>query len=166
MWISLIAAIASNHVIGYRGAIPWSIPEEQQRFKEITLGHTVIMGRKTYESIGKSLMQRINIVVTRQSNYIAPGCLIAKDLCSAIKMCPKDEDEAFICGGGQLYNEALPLADRIYISLINKDISGDIYFPRFSTTEFSKVSSEYIDGSNPYIFSIYERIRRAEGGGL
>lgn len=98
MKISLIAAMASNRVIGKNGFIPWKIPGEQHRFKEITLGHVVIMGKKTYESIGHPLPQRTNIVITSQNDYRVPGGFIAKDLQSALQMCPKDEDEVFICG--------------------------------------------------------------------
>ena len=113
MILSLIVAMASNRVIGNKGDIPWKIPGEQKMFKEITLGHTVIMGRKTYESLGSPLPERTNIVITRQTNYQAPGCTIGHDLASAIAACARDEEEAFICGGGQLYHESLAIADKI-----------------------------------------------------
>jgi dihydrofolate reductase len=128
-------------------------------FKEITLGHTVIMGRKTYETLGKPLPGRINIVVTRQTNYQAPDCIIAHDLPAAIQACTADENEAFICGGGQLYHEALPMADRIYLTVIPKEIPGDTYFPEISEAEFKIINSELIDGVEPYTFNIYERIK-------
>ena len=160
MKISLIAAMARNRVIGSRGDIPWRIPGEQKIFKRITLGHAVIMGRKTFESLDKPLPDRTNIIVTRQKDYQAEGCLVAHDLASALNCCPKNEDEAFICGGGQLYHEALPLADRIYLTVIPREISGDTYFPDFSLTEFRMSQSESIqvEGVEPYNFFIYERI--------
>ena len=160
MRISLIAAMAKNRVIGRQGDIPWKIPGEQKIFKKFTLGHAVIMGRKTFESLGQPLRERTNIIVTRQKNYRAEGCLVAHDLAGAIECCPADEDEAFICGGGQLYHEALPLADRIYLTVIPREIDGDTYFPDISLNEFKVSQSESIqvEGIEPYDFFIYERI--------
>ena len=160
MLISLIAAMASNRVIGNKGDIPWKIPGEQKMFKQITLEHTVIMGRKTYESLGEPLLERINIVITRQTNYRAPGCTIVHDLAAAIAACAQDEEEAFICGGGQLYHESLAMADKIYLTVLPKDIAGDTYFPEISEAEFEMTKSEMIDGVEPYNFYIYERIKR------
>ena len=160
MKISLIAAMARNRVIGSRGDIPWRIPGEQKIFKRITLGHAVIMGRKTFESLDRPLPDRTNIIVTRQKDYHAEGCRVANDLAGALKCCPADEDEAFICGGGQLYHEALPLADRIYLTLIPRDIPGDTFFPDISLTEFQVTQTESVqaDGVEPYDFFIYERV--------
>ena len=158
MRISLIAAMASNRVIGDKGDIPWKIPGEQKMFKRITIGHSVIMGRKTYESLVNPLPGRTNIVVTRQTSYQAPGCIIVHDLESAFNSCPTEEKEAFICGGAQLYRLGLAMADRIYLTLIPKEISGDTYFPEIPETEFQIIKSESIDGIEPYYFYIYERI--------
>ena len=159
MRISIIAAMAKNRVIGRQGSIPWKIPGEQKLFKKITLGHAVIMGRKTYESIGYPLPGRFNIIVTRNRSYLAAGCIVVNDLPSALKSCPKDEDEAFICGGGQLYHEALPLADRIYLTVVPKNISGDTYFPDIPPAEFRIKESKTIQGVESYNFYIYERRR-------
>ena len=158
MLISLIVAMASNRVIGDRGAIPWKIPGEQKMFKEITLGHVVVMGRKTYESLVRPLPGRTNIVVTRQTDYPAPGCIIAQDLDGAIKTIPTDESEAFIIGGGQLYHEAISVADRIYLTVIPREIPGDTYFPEIPEADFEIKKSEFIDGLEPYHFYIYERV--------
>ena len=159
MRISLIAAMASNRVIGSKGNIPWKIPGEQKMFKKITIGHTVIMGRKTFESLTVPLPERTNIIVTRQTEYLAPGCIIAHDLDQALTACAHDEDEAFICGGGQLYHEALPLADKIYLTIILREIAGDTYFPEISETDFRVTTTNRIDGVEPYNFCIYERIK-------
>ena len=159
MRISLIAAMASNRVIGSKGDIPWKIPGEQKMFKKITIGHTVIMGRKTFESLTVPLPERTNIIVTRQTEYLAPGCIIAHDLDQALTACAHDEDEAFICGGGQLYHEALPLADKIYLTIILREIAGDTYFPEISETDFRVTTTNRIDGVEPYNFCIYERIK-------
>lgn len=160
MKISLIAAMAKNRVIGDKGEIPWKIPGEQKLFKKFTMGHAVIMGRKTYESIGQPLPGRTNIVVTRQKSYRAEGCHVVHDLAGALKCCPEDEGEAFICGGGQLYHEAIPIADRIYLTVIPRDIPGDTYFPNILAAEFRVRQSESIkaEGVEPYNFFIYERI--------
>lgn len=159
MLISLIVAMASNRVIGHQGDIPWKIPGEQKMFKEITFGHVVIMGRKTYESLACPLPGRTNIVVTRQTEYQAPGCLIVQDLEGAIKSCPADEDEAFIIGGGQLYHETISMADRIYLTVLPREIPGDTYFPEIPEADFEIKKSELIDGLEPYHFYIYQRIK-------
>jgi dihydrofolate reductase len=159
MILSLIAAMASNRVIGNKGDIPWKIPGEQKMFKNITLGHTVIMGRKTYESLGKPLPERTNIVITRQKDYQAPGCTVVHDLAAAIAACAPDEQEAFICGGGQLYHESLSMADKIYLTVIPREIAGDTYFPEIGETDFTITTAEDIDGIEPYRFYIYRRIR-------
>ena len=160
MIISLIAAMASNRVIGDKGDIPWQIPGEQKMFKKITLGHTVIMGRKTYESLGRPLPERTNIVITRQTDYQAPGCTVVHDLAAAIAACGSDEQEAFICGGGQLYHESLEMADKIYLTVIPREIPGDTYFPEIAETDFAITTSEDIDGIEPYHFYVYERVKK------
>lgn len=159
MRISMIAAMALNCVIGRGGDIPWKIPGEQKLFKRITLGHCILMGRKTYESIQRPLPQRTNIVITRQAAYQAPGCRIVASLPEALRACPPDETEAFICGGGQLYHEALPQTDRIYLSILPRVVEGDTYFPEWPADDFSLTAAETILGPQPYHFLIYDRIR-------
>ena len=159
MRISLIVAMASNHVIGDRGDIPWKIPGEQKMFKEITLGHAVIMGRKTYESLVRPLPERTNIVVTRQTDYKAPGCIVTQDINGAIQSVASDENEAFIIGGGKLYKEMISRADRIYVTLIPREIPGDTYFPEIPEADFEIKKSDFIDGPEPYHFYIYEKVR-------
>jgi dihydrofolate reductase len=157
MIISIIAAMSLNRAIGYRGKIPWNIPGELHRFKQITWGHTIIMGRRTHETIGKPLPGRTNIVITRQKNYPAPECIVVNSLEAALKNCPPNETEAFIIGGEQIFRLALPLANRIYLTIIQKEIEGDAFFPEFSQTEFKGIQSDYIDAALPYTFSIFER---------
>jgi len=160
MRISLIAAMAANRVIGRQENIPWKIPGEQKLFKKITLGHAVIMGRRTYETIGRPLPGRFNIIVTRNRNYHAAGCCVVHDLPSALSSCPQNETEAFICGGGQLYHEALPLADRIYLTVIPREIPGDTFFPDIPPAEFRLKESKTIEGVEACRFHIYERRRK------
>jgi len=158
MLISHIVAMASNRVIGNQGDIPWKIPGEQKMFKEITMGHTMIMGRKTYEAIGCALPGRTSIVVTRQAGYQAPGCKVVNDLKSALDSCDPTEKEVFIIGGGQIYQETITIADRIYLTVLPREVEGDTYFPEISESEFEIVKSDYIDGVEPYHFYIYEKV--------
>ena len=156
---SLIVAMASNRVIGDKGEIPWNIPGEQKMFKEITMGHSMIMGRKTYEAIGRALPGRTNIVITRQTDYAAPDCIVVNDLRSALQSCPADENEVFIIGGGQIFQETISSADRVYLTVLPRDVPGDTYFPEFSESDFEVIKSDFIDAVEPYHFYIFERIQ-------
>jgi dihydrofolate reductase len=143
MKISLIAAFSENRVIGIDNRIPWRITEDLKRFKKITLGHTVVMGRKTYESLKTPLPGRKNLVLSRQKNYKADGALVCRSLDEAItKSEDEGEEEVFIIGGGQIYEEALPISDRLYITLIHKEIEGDTFFPTVPDNKFKKVFEE------------------------
>lgn len=159
MTLSIIACMAKNHIIGRGSEIPWEVPGEQAIFRRVTSGHAVIMGRKTYESIGRPLPKRTNIVVTRQADYVAPGCSVVSDISSALVAVPEGESETFIMGGGQLYAETIGQADRIYLSELSQPIEGDITFPDFDRGLFRVVSTENSpDASIPYIFNIWERL--------
>lgn len=160
MRIALIAAMAEHRVIGRGGSIPWKIPGEQKRFKRITLGHTVIMGRRTYESIGRPLPGRTNIVVSRRPGFRPEGCLAASGLEAALALCPAGEEEIFIIGGGQLYREALPIADRIYLTVVPLTVDGDAFFPEIPAEAFALTSAERIPGPPAYDLLIYDRIHR------
>jgi len=158
MLISIIAAMSLNRVIGKNNSIPWKIPGEQQRFKEITGAHSIIMGRKTFESIGKPLPGRTSIVITQQKNYEAAGCIFVDSMEQALKNCPPGETEAFVIGGAQIFRLALPISDRIYLTTIQQYIEGDTFFPEFSITEFKQIKTASIDAAIPYTFTIFERI--------
>lgn len=133
--ISIIAAVAEkNHAIGKNNKLLWHIPEDLTRFKKITSGHPVIMGRKTYESIGRALPNRTNIVVTRNPSLTLPGCEIALSLEEAIKIASElQTDEIFIIGGAEIYKKGIYLADRLYLTLVQGDFEGDTFFPNYST---------------------------------
>ena len=161
MLISIIAAMSLNRVIGKNNQIPWHIPGEQKRFKQITWGHSIIMGRKTYESIGKPLPGRTNIVITRQKKISAPGCLVVNSLEQALKNCPANETEAFIIGGEQIFRLALPIVQRIYLTTIQKEIEGEAFFPEFSlndVTVIRQLADDVTSPPLPYTFSIFERV--------
>ena len=156
MKIILIAAMAKNRVIGRGNTIPWHIPGEQQRFKAMTMGHTLIMGRKTFESIGRPLPGRKTIIISRNPEYRAAGCSVAQSLTAAISLCP-DTETIFIAGGGQIYREALPLAEAIYLTVLDREVEGDVFFPEFAPKLFRTVSQERVKGPESYTFSIYQR---------
>ena len=135
--ISIIAAVSLNRVIGNSGAIPWHIKGELPRFKAITTGHAVIMGRVTFQSIvqslGHILPNRTNIVITRDAAFQAPGCIVCSSLTEALEKAKAIEpDEIFIIGGGQVYAEAIGIADKLYLTLVHKEFEGDTFFPDYS----------------------------------
>jgi len=154
--ISIIAAVASNGVIGREGRIPWHLPADLRRFREITSGHAVIMGRKTYESIGRPLPDRLNIVVSRQAGFGPTGVAVAGSLQEALAMAA-GEDEVFICGGGEIYCQALPLADRIYMTLLDRPFDGDVFFPDIPADEFVETAREAFGGDPGGVFIRLER---------
>lgn len=148
--IYLVVAMTSDYVIGYSNQLPWKFSLDLKRFRRVTTPHTVIMGRKTYESIGKRLPRRQNIVVTTQKNYRADGCVTASSLQTAIEQAP-EKSKIFVIGGGQLYREALPTAERIYLTVIDLDrtrgqgvlfepFRGDTHFPPINSQEWKLAS--------------------------
>ena len=147
-------------MIGANGAIPWHLPEELKRFKRVTMGHHIIMGRKTWESIGRPLPGRATVIVTRQRNYAAPGARIVNSLDAAIAACGED-DEIFVIGGADLYGQMLPRADRLYLTTVDAEFAGDTVMPQFDMKDWREVSvSPYpADERHRYPFrcAVYER---------
>jgi len=139
--ISLIAALSENHVIGKDNQLPWHISEDLKRFREITRGHPVIMGRKTFESIGKALPNRLNIVITRDLSLKYEDVVVVNSIEEAISIAEeRDPDEVFIIGGAQIYDQAIKIADKLYLTLVHTEIEGDAYFPDYA--DFKKVVSK------------------------
>lgn len=157
MEIILIAAMAANRVIGRNNTIPWHLPGEQKRFKETTWGHTIIMGRKTHESIGRPLPGRRNIIVTRNPHYQAKGCEIAASLDHAYTLC-QDDKRVFNIGGEQLYREGIKVADSLILTVLRQSVAGDVFFPEFSKKEFKRVKSENVSADIPYSIQTFHRI--------
>jgi dihydrofolate reductase len=155
MIISIIAAMADNRVIGRGGAIPWNIPADRRRFRELTMGHPVIMGRKTFASIGRPLPGRSNIVLSREPAFRAEGCIIAKSLEDALLACG-DADEVFVCGGEELYRQALAMADRIFLTVVHQGCDGDVFFPPIPGDYVETERSE-CEGGAPCTFISYSR---------
>jgi len=159
MIISIIAAISENRVIGMNNRLPWCIPEDIKRFKEITKGHTVIMGRKTFESIGELLVERKNIIITRQNNYRVPKAKIFHSIEEVFKCLKKSkEKEIFIIGGEEIFKQTIEFADRIYLTIIHKNIIGDSFFPAIDENKFKEVFCKYYNSSLPYTTRILDRI--------
>jgi dihydrofolate reductase len=165
--IALVAALARNRVIGRRNELPWRLPEDLRRFKTLTLGHPVVMGRKTHESIlgalGRPLPGRLNIVVTRSTDYAAPGCIVATSLEAALAAAPPAE-EIFVIGGAEIYRAALATADRLHLTEIDADYDGDAWFPKLPPDRWREVSRESrphgAEFPHDYAFVVYERITR------
>ena len=161
MLISLIVAIARNRCIGRDGRLPWHLPQDLQRFKQLTMGHSLLMGRKTYESIGRSLPGRTCYVLSNSPNFVAVGCQIFSDLESALAaVVAAGETELFICGGAELYCQTLPLCERIYLTELEREVAGDCFFPEFSVEEFRRVRHLQLVDRESFDFSIWQRRRR------
>src|SRR5262245_2296816 len=156
--------MANNRVIGANGTIPWHLPDELKRFKNLTMGHHMIMGRKTWDSIGRALPGRSSVVVTRQPDYRAPGAVVAHSLDEAIAA-SREDDEIFVIGGAGLIAEALPRADRLYLTTVNAAPAGDTYMPRVDAAQWHEVASVAHAADDrhayPYRSVTYERARRA-----
>jgi len=158
--VSLVAALARNRVIGTGNRLPWHLPEDLKRFKRLTMGAPVIMGRKTHQSIleqaGRPLPGRRNIVVTRQADARWDGCEVARSLDDAIALAG-EAPEVFVIGGAELYRLALPRADRLYLTLIDADYEGDTFFPAFDPADWRETAREPGAG---FAFVTYERSRK------
>lgn len=156
--VYLVAAVAANGVIGTDGKLPWRIPEDLRHFKALTLGHPVIMGRKTWESLGRPLAGRENIVVTRTPGYEAPGAHVAASLDGALALCA-GEPAAFVIGGSQLYAAALPRADGLVLTEIERDYSGDARFPDWDRSAWRETQRKPHTGADGlrFDFVLYER---------
>lgn len=141
MIISIIVAIGRNKVIGNKNTIPWKLPADMNYFRKMTIGKPVIMGRKTFESIGKPLPERTNIIITRDQNYKAEGCIVVHSVDEAIKAA-EGSKEAMVIGGSQIYKEFLPIANKMYITLIDADFNGDTYFPEYNIEEWEETVYE------------------------
>lgn len=161
MRISLIVAMSENGVIGRGNDLPWHLPADLRRFRRLTMGHHIIMGRKTYESIGRPLPGREMIVISRQPHYSAPGATVVSNVAAALAAAAAD-DEAFIIGGAAIYRQAIPRVKRIYLTQIHASVEGDTQFPDVDWSRFQLVEDKLhpADEKNPfaYSFQLFQRI--------
>jgi len=162
MIISAIVAMSQNHVIGKDNKIPWHLPADLKYFKKTTLNHHIILGRKCYESIGRPLPKRTNIIVTRNKEYEAEGCIIVGSVQEALEYSrSRKQSEVFIAGGGQIYEQSAELWDKLYLTEVETEVEGDIHFPKLLDEQWIMISEKsYVaDETNPYnyTFKVYER---------
>jgi len=150
--LALIVAVAQHGVIGKNNTLPWHLPEDLKRFRALTMGHHIIMGRKTYESLGRLLPGRTTVIVTRNRQYSVEGALIAHTLQEAIQLCG-DDPEVFLIGGAELFADGLKLADKLYLTTIDAEYEGDVFFPEFDPAAWQKVSQETHTSANELAFS-------------
>lgn len=162
MILSIIVAAAENNVIGHNNSLIWRLSADLKHFKNLTTGHSIIMGRKTFESIGKALPNRRNIVITTQADYHAPGCELFPDVDSALKAV-QNEQEAFIIGGGTIYHALWEKADRLYLTRVHARVEGEITIPEVLPNAWKEIKHEDFpaDDKNEYAYSFidYEKIR-------
>jgi dihydrofolate reductase len=164
--LALIVAVADNGTIGVRNGLPWRLPEDLQRFKALTLGKPIIMGRKTFESIGKPLPGRTNIVITRQTDLQLPGCIVVPSLEAAIRAAHTASHatsyEVLVIGGAEIYRQALPQAARVYLTRVHVSIAGDASFPDLNTTEWRESAREECPADErhayAYSFVVLDRV--------
>jgi len=168
MRIAMIWAMANNGVIGRQNKLPWHLPNDLKYFKRLTSGKTVIMGRKTYESIGRPLPNRINIVITRAKDFHAEGIKVVNSLPAALELAAAETliagaEEVIVIGGAEIYKLCLPLAERLYVTLVHADVDGDARFPEWDRKAYQEIGREDFsaDGPNPYDYSfvVFDKIR-------
>ena len=167
MLISLIVAHSSNRVIGIDGQLPWHIPDDLKYFKAITIGKPIIMGRKTFDSIGKPLPGRLNIIITKNTDLIIEECVVVNNLEAAIteaknylKMQDSQQEEIFIIGGAQIFKQSMQFVNKIYITEVHAEYAGDVFFGELSSNDWIEVSRDLHDSENdkiPFSFVIYKK---------
>ena len=165
--LSILVAMAENRVIGHNNTLPWHLSADLKRFKALTMGHPIVMGRKTYESIGRPLPGRANIVITRQNDYSADGLIVTNSVENAIKAaeqhCDKNNREIFIIGGEKLFRQTLHLCHKLYITEIQKVFEGDTFFPEFEPNEWDQtVCKEHYSDECQFAYRFVELMRKAK----
>ena len=157
--LSLIVALAQNRVIGLNNTLPWHLPEDLKRFRQLTMGHHIIMGRKTYESLGRLLPGRISVIVSRNRDYQVQGATVVHSLEDALKACNADT-EAFLIGGAELYQQALGLANKLYLTQIDAEFAGDAFFPEMDMREWDLLEQQAYTSEQglPFQYLTYQRV--------
>ena len=158
--ISLIVAMAKNRVIGADNKIPWHLPNELRLFKSLTMGHHIVMGRRTYESINRLLPGRTTVIVTRQRDYEVPGAVVAHSVEEALAAC-RGDDEVFVIGGAELFRETLPIADRLHLTVVDAEPAGDTFMPEIDMSAWRETSSQSFrpdeKHAHAYRYAVYDR---------
>jgi dihydrofolate reductase len=149
--IIMIAAVAENNALGKNNELVWHLPNDFKRFKSLTTGHHIIMGRKTFESFPKPLPNRTHVIITRQKDYHPEGCIVVDSMEKAIAVCPENET-SFIIGGGEIYNLALPFTDKLEITRVHHNFEADAYFPVIDTGKWKEIQSEFNQKDEKHLF--------------
>ena len=159
--VSIIVAMAENRVIGRKGSLPWHLSEDLKRFRKLTTGHAIIMGRKTYDSIGRPLPQRRSIVISRNPEFASEGVEVVSSLDEALDLTAND-NEAFVIGGASIYEQAMSVATKLYVTRVHADVEGDIYFPEFNLADWEPIeeSPRRTDENSGLIYSFHVYRRR------
>ncbi|WP_295334593.1 dihydrofolate reductase [Flavobacterium sp.] len=159
--ITVIAAVAENNALGKENQLLWHLPDDFKRFKAITSGHYIIMGRKTFESFPKPLPNRTHVIISRQPNYHPEGCIVVNSLGKAIEACPKTE-EVFIIGGGEIYQQSIEVADKLDLTKVHASFEGDTYFPEINLTQWELVFEEFHpkDERHDYAFTFQTYLKK------
>lgn len=159
--LSIIVAVANNHVIGLQNTLPWHLPEDLKRFKALTMGHHIIMGRKTYESLGRLLPGRTTVIVTRNQHYQVEGAMVVHSVEQALAACRGDE-EAFLIGGAELYQQGFAHADKLYMTEVDTDVDGDAFLPSFDLTQWQEIERVQHQAENglDFRYVTYQRIHK------
>jgi dihydrofolate reductase len=155
---SIIVAVANHNVIGINNTLPWHLPEDLKRFKALTMGHHIVMGRKTYASLGRLLPGRTTVIVTRNKDYLVEGAVVVHSIAQALTACAGD-DEVFLIGGAELYQQGLALADKLYITEVHADFAGDAFLTDIDLALWDEVSRESHQAENglAYSYVTYQR---------
>jgi dihydrofolate reductase len=159
--IIMIAAVAENNALGKNNELVWHLPNDFKRFKSLTTGHYIIMGRKTFESFPKPLPNRTHVVITRQENYRPEGCVVVNSIEKAIAICPENET-SFIIGGGEIYNLGLPYADKLEITRVHHSFEADAFFPEINPDDWIEIQTEFnpIDDKHLYEYTYQTYIKK------
>jgi dihydrofolate reductase len=159
MIISLLVAMDENRGIGFENRLPWHISSDLRRFKSLTMGHYLVMGRKTYESIGRILPGRSMIILTRESSYQADGCVILHSLKDAVRFAEAaGEQELFVIGGGEVFSQAMTIAERLYLTIVHERVQADVYFPVIDENDWQELESNYLPASEKDQFATTFRV--------
>jgi len=159
--ISLIVAMSENRVIGRENRLPWHLPEDLHHFKGLTLGHPIVMGRKTFESIGRVLPGRTNVILSRRRGFKVPGAIVLESFEEALASLAREPggSEIFVVGGADVYRQALPRADRVYLTIVHAHVEGDATFPELPSAEFVETERVVREGALSFEWRVYERVR-------
>jgi dihydrofolate reductase len=150
--IAIVVAMSENRVIGRDNSLPWHLPADLKHFKSLTMGHPIIMGRKTFESIGKPLGGRTNIIVTRQEDYPAEGCLIAHSIAPALEKAKEIDEQVFVIGGAEVFKGSMPLVDTLFLTYVHAEVEGDVYFPELNPQEWEEADRERHEADEKHAF--------------